>query len=227
MKAKIYFLSLMITAIAMGMVSCETGKNVTPDMEKELISAVYQSLHLTPAQFGEVLSQKGLHEVSKSEKGMTYVNSYSDYDDRVLINISFNGDKITRFMYERYLNKESNIAASYKLFSDMIADYCYANWQGYYQDPATMENLYIRGDDYSAMTSTADREDLLNHLKNEHLKDHESLQAFLELFTYTHSCEIKWNGTILMYTPAYFSGLVEGVGKEIKDIHLTFTLECQ
>lgn len=226
MKTKIYFLSLTVLVLSMLMVSCEHD-NVTPEKEKEIITAVYQSLQLTPAQFGEELSKNGLHEVSKSEKGMTYANSYRDYDDRVLIGISYNDNSIKKVTYERYLNKETNIAASYKLFSDMIADYNYASWQGFYQDPATIENLYIRGDDYSSMTGATNREDLLEHIKNEHLKDPNSLQSFLELFTYTHSDESTWNGKILMYTTSYFSGLNEGDGGVIKDIHLSFTLERQ
>ena len=225
MKTKIYLISLIIAAI--GMAAC--NQIVTQETEKELINLIYQSLDATPEQFAVSMSQHGFREATKSSQGITFVIEYNDYDDQVLGSMSNNGNQINRIIYERYLNKESNHAAYYKLFSDMMAEHGYTDWHGYFKDPATAKDIHdiIRWNDYSSGIEVANRQILCNHINNDNLLELDTWQYFLELFTYTHNDNSQWQGKIFVYTDQYFSAPNETdiSGGSIKDIHLLFELQ--
>ena len=225
MKTKLFLLSLIGAAVCMS--SCEHGKGVSADQENDIINIVYQSLDSTPEQFNNRMKQQGLHEVSKSSKGMTFSNIYNDYDDQILLNIAYNGNKINRIVYERYLNKESNLSGYYRQFSIMIAEHGYTEWQGYYKDPATREDIgnILWWKDYSSGQKVENTQELYSTIKNDNLVGLNNLQFFLEIFTYTHSNQDQWTGQIFLYTDHYFSGINEDDGGTIKDIHLNFILE--
>ena len=224
MKTKIFLLSLCVAA--MGLISCNPG--VSSEKEKELINVFYQSLDTTPDLFTARMSQFGLSINNQSSKGIGYVNKHDDYDDQLTVGVHFDGNQINRIIYERYLNKESNVAAYYKLFSDMIADHGYTDWQGFYKDPAERSDISaVRWEDYSSVNIAENRQKLCDHVINENLSRIQTWQYFVETFVYTHSDNSQWEGRIFVYTDQYFSGMIDDDFEQgyRKDIFLQFKLE--
>lgn len=230
MKTRILIIGMIATIV--GLSSCEHGSNVTIEQEKGIVNAVYQSLDLTPEQFGTNMVKQGLHEILQYEflanKYKTFANKDQRSANTIIINISFRNDTILQVEYERSLNKESNIAAHYKLFSDILADNGYTMWHGYYEDPDDEQHvsgLVHGGNDYSHAQTAEDREDLCAHINNEHLGDNNTTQYFAEYFIHTHKDKSQWEGQTLLWSSSYFSGLNEGSGQYYKDVSFKFWLE--
>lgn len=230
MKTKLFSLSLII-GIAMCFLSCEHNSVVSQEQEKEVINTIYKSLDLTPGQFAEAMTKQGLHEIPQpdymADRYKTFVNEDQRTNNTILVNINFRNENILQFSYERSLNEESNIAAYYTLFSDMIANHNYIDWHGYYEDPDTNHNvshLLHGGNDYSLAQEASNRKELCGFIINEHICDTNTTQYFSESFIIDNN-EKQWQGQTLMWSSLYFAGLYEGSGKYYKDISLSFILK--
>lgn len=227
MKTKFFFPCLIIIGIAMCMISCSRDY-VSQEQEKELINAIYQSLDLTPEQFGEKMVGQGLHEAGRYNissslvLSFTNVNLSSDYryEDQILVEIVCTGNAINTIGYSRYLNGESNMAAYYKLFSDRIAEYNYSDWHGYYADPAE-EPYSFSGN--TTGEAVSDRKELCDKIKDENLRNKDTMQYYVEEFVVVPDSQSSWNGWIVLWSNVYYAGTA--AGGNIKDIHLSFTLE--
>ena len=220
MKTKIFLLGIIVAATCM--VSCNHD-DVSFDQEKSIIKAVYQSLDLTPEQFGENMAKLGLQELQQSE---AMIDNYKTFANEVVVRIHFQNDTILQVTYERTLTDKPNIAAYYRLFSDMLADHGYTEWHGYYEDPDEDHNygrLVHGGNDYSYAQEAEDREDLCTRINNENLSDVNSTQYFAENFIHNHSDNSQWEGKTLLWSSTYFSQTWPG--KWYKDVSFTFWLD--
>lgn len=223
MKTKFRLICLILASVFV--VSC--GQHpVPPAQENEIIDAIYRSIDLTPEMFGENMVAQGLHEIPQydfmADHYKTYANSYCT------IYINFNNDTILSVEYDRSLNKNSDPAAYYKQFSDMIAGYDYMEWHGYYDDPDNDHNIgriLHMVNDFSYSQIAKDRDDLHGKINNEHLTDVNTTQYFAETFIYTHHDDSNWEGCSLMWSSIYFSGMHEGEGECYKDIQFNFILK--
>ena len=225
-------------AVALLMVSCgDHGKAITPEQERNTINAIFQSLDMSPEQFTENIKKQGF-SVAGKYPAINYIsfsnvslNSNYKAADKVLVGITYKDDVIQQVVYERNLNGESNPAAYYKLFSDMIAEYNYSNWQGYYEDPTEVHILQtiLLDQNYTSAQSVANRSELCNLINNDNLYRLNELQYFLETFAYRHTDNSQWGGRILMFTDQYGTEEnpddFEGKITDVKSINLDFLLE--
>ena len=223
MKTKFHLICLIWASVLV--VSCEQHP-VQPAQENDIVDAIYRSLDLTPEMFGENMVEQGLHEIPQydfmADHYKTYANSYCT------IYINFNNDTILEIEYLRSLNRNPDLAAYYKQFSDMIASYDYTEWHGYYDDPDNDHNvgrIVHMGNDFSYSQTAENRDDLHGKINNEHLTDINTTQYFAEIFIYTHHGESKWEGYSLIWSSIFFSGMHEGEGAYYKDIQFNFILK--
>lgn len=231
MKTKIFLIGFFTVAFLM--VSCEHHKRITPEPEKNAINAIFQSLNTTTEQFATNLSRVGFHQAGNFPYiySMTFtnvnLNTDYDYEEQAIVGISYKNDTVIRAEYHRYLNGVSNPAAYYKLFSDMIAEHGYADWHGYYEDPASVDIMHtiVFLKNYSSANIATDRNDLCEHINNDNLFKLNRFQYFLETFTYTHTDNSQWAGQIILYTVQYPIDMDEVSNQECKDIELSFSLE--
>ena len=230
MKTRLFLIGLIVAAVCLS--SCEPRNDVSANEEKNIINAVYQSLDLTPEHFGKNMVKQGLYEIPQydfmADRYKTFATSEQRSDNTIIININFRNDTILQISYERSLNKKSNIATYYSLFSNMIADHGYSEWAGYYEDPDDKHNvsrLMHGGDDYGLAQTAENREDLLDHISNDRLSDVSTSQYFAEHFIYTHEERSQWEGQTLLWSSTYFSGEDEDSGQYFKDVSLSFILK--
>ena len=228
MKTKLCIISAILGAV---LCACKHA-TVSVEQDRNIINAIFQSAHLTPEQFADHISGYGFHEVARYDF-MSYisfcnVDLSSNYltDNKISISITYKNDSIQQIVYERYINGNPNPAAHYKLFSDWIADIGYENWHGNYEDPTEHDiiNSVIRNSNYNSANIAASRMDLCNHINNNNLWQLNTLQYFVESFSYRHKDNSLWNGQSILYTQQYFSGETEDSGKENKDIILSVQL---
>ncbi len=208
-------MSLLLGAM---LVSCNRG--VDPELEADVIKTIYHSLNNSPEQFATNMANVGLTEQRQYDFMVDHYKTFANDSERsphtIIVNIHFNSDTILRVDYEREIKYEKNIAAYYRLFSDKIASFTYIKWSGFYRDAF----------DYSADAQEAtDRNDLCNHINNEHLSDVNTMQEFIEKFVHVVWDKNCWNGQILLGCDRYWSGVTEATGKYYKDIYLNFSLE--
>ena len=225
--------SLITALLAFVLFACN-HPTVSLEQEKKLVDAIFLSLEATPEQFADVMDKQALHPAGHYDfptytyDSYTNVNLQSDYNytDQLLVGITHTNDVINRIEYSRYLNDESNVAAYYKIFSDMIAIKGYSNWNGYYCDPANEDDVHgAMSDHFNDNASTAkNRNELCESIRNENLKNIDSLQYFAETFIYLDTNNKQWKGKILLYSNKYFSGEDEDSGDVTKDILFSFSL---
>ena len=221
MKTKFYLFGLIMAS--MFVVSCKPNDPVQTEPESKIIDAIYRSLDLTPEQFGENMVEQGLHEIPQDELMAKHYKTYAN--SSYTIHINFNNDTILEVEYVRSLNEEADLTTYYKQFSDMIADYGYTNWHGYYEDPDYDHNVgrILHGaNDFSYSEIAKDRDELCNIINDENLKDAITTQYFAETFIYTHHDESMWEGCALIWS---YSGRYEGSGDYYKNIQLDFILK--
>ena len=142
--------------------------------------------------------------------------------------IFYKGDTINQITYDQYLNTDSFPAASYQLFSNVIANQGYTNWQGYYEDPTEVDIIpkVVNGKNYSSAQIAQNRKELCNKISNESLRQLNSSQYYVETFIYTHKDNSRWEGRICLFTSHYTSDKdEEKTTNNIKDIILLFSLD--
>lgn len=212
MKGKLFFAIVIFAAVFMS--SC--GQDVNIQQDKDIINSIYQSLETTPEQFRINMAKIGLNEIPQYDFMANHYKTFATDSKRsvntLIVNIYFNNDTILQVEYERCLNNEANISAFYRLFSDKIAALGYAEWQGFFVDTFA--------DDTPTQTAT-DRNDLCGRINNEHLREVNSKQDFVEKFIYSNGGNSHWNGLIHLWCDNYFS---KDATDEQKDIYLTFSL---
>lgn len=217
----------------LGVILCACNHDaISPEQDRNIINAIFQSADLTPEQFAYHISGYGFHEVARydfiSYISFCNVDLSSNYltDNKILIDIIYRNDSILQIGYQRYLTSNPNPAAHYKLFSDWIADIGYLEWHGYYDDPTEVDitNLVVRERNYTSANVATNRTDLCNHINNTNLWQINTLQYFVEAFTYVHKDNSSWDGQSILYTQQFFSGENEDNGKESKYILLSLRL---
>ena len=190
---------------------CMCNPEVTSDQEKQIINCIYESLDLTPDQFAAKLGELNMHQVaqkeSKNYSTKTFSNMdpnsvYYNFDNEVLVMMEYANETINNVIFWRQLPKSDNVAARYRLFSDIMEKKGYTNWKGFFEDPANDKsniNRFIEGK-YSELPTAKDREYLLNQINNDNLRDLSTIQYFAESFNYANKEISTWDGRIILYT---------------------------
>lgn len=232
MKTKLFTVSLI--GMALFLASCEP-KPVQPEQEKAIVETMFQCLNTTSDQCDAKLTGLGLYHVGHYAFSPFVYDSYSnlnnssdkDYLDKILVGVTFENNIFHRVEYSRYMNNDTNPSSRYKLLSDQIAAWGYSDWHGYYDDDAEeyITPAAVEGQFPATAQIAKDRKDLCEHIKNDCLFDPNTTQYYGETFIYTHSDGSKWNGLLVIYTNAYYSGIEEGSKDKTKDISLSFSIE--
>jgi hypothetical protein len=228
-KFKVLLLALLPLSL------CMCNPEVTSDQEKQIINCIYESLDLTPDQFAAKLGELNMHQVdqyeSKSYSTKTFSNIapnsvYYNFDNEVFVMMEYAKEKINNVIFWRRLPKSENVAARYRLFSDIMEKKSYTNWNGYYEDPVTDEsniNRFMQGK-YSELPTAKDREDLFNQINNDNLRNLSTIQYFAESFNYANKEISTWDGRIILYTTVNSTHNESAPDEKSKSIRLNFYL---
>lgn len=225
---------ILVSCVILSLSAC--NYSFEPEEKKGLIDCIYQSLNLTPEEFTAQMVQQNLYEHADHELGDVRYRSFSNVppnsnsdNGKFGITIYYSNNTINSVFYGCNLNNESNPAACYKLFSDMIASYGYSDWHGYCSNdltPQAMDSILLFGDNI-ATNNIANQADLCNCIDNNKLFELNSMQLVFERFTYIDKENSLWDGKLSLQAHDYYEKLdITNIGNNhFKDIDFSFSLE--
>ena len=224
---------ILVSCVILSLSAC--NYSFEPEEKKGLIDCIYQSLNLTPEEFTAQMVQQNLYERADQELGDVRYRSFSNVppnsnsaNGKFGITIYYSNNTINSVEYGRNLNNESNPAACYKLFSDMIASYGYSDWHSYCNNdltPQAMDSIILFGDNI-ATNDITNQVDLCNRIDNNKLFELNTQQYIVERFTYIDKKNNRWNGKLFLYTTEFYEKQwITYSDDPVKDIHFNFSLE--
>lgn len=226
---------VLVSCVILSLSACNYNYTFEPEEKKRLIDCIYQSLNLTPEEFTAQMVQQNLYERADHELGDVRYRLFSNVppnsnsgNGKFGITIYYSNNTINSVEYGRNLNNESNPAACYKLFSDMIASYGYSDWHGYCRNdltPQAMDSIILFGDNI-ATNDITNQVDLCNRIDNNKLFELNTQQYIVERFTYIDKKNNRWNGKLFLFTTEFYEKQwITYSDDPVRDIHFNFSLE--